>query len=331
MHPRHEPTDHLPSPDHAAHGARRGAGDHLPSPSGKEAGGEGVILPSPSGRGAGGEGNLTAATPTIANAGTGSPLPNPLPEGEGDGTFRFDVFRYDAARSEPPRFQTYELEIGASGTPGRQTSVLEGLLRIQDEQDPSLAFRSSCRGAVCGSCGMSINGRLNLACRVQLHRLARRRVVLEPLPGLEVIKDLVVDMDPFWAKYERIQPWLHAEIAAAEGNRMTEPQRQRIDQFVNCILCGLCYAACPVTKTDERFTGPAALAKLYRFLADSRENRDGSDAEARRLAGGRVGLPHDHEVRRGLPQGSPPHRRHSRAAAEAPLAAAQTVLWERPP
>ncbi len=184
--------------------------------------------------------------------------------------FRFEVFRYDAARNEPARFQTYELDVG------RQTSVLEGLLRIQDEQDPSLAFRSSCRGAVCGSCGMSINGRLNLACRVQLHLLAGRHVVLEPLPGLEIVKDLVVDMDPFWEKYQRIQPWLHAEVAAAEGSRMTGPERQRIDQFVNCILCGLCYAACPVTKSDERYTGPAALAKLYRFLADSRESRDGT-------------------------------------------------------
>ena len=106
--------------------------------------------------------------------------------------------------------------------------------------------------------------------------LPAARVVLEPLPGLEIVKDLVVDMDPFWEKYQRIQPWLHAEVAAAEGSRMTGPERQRIDQFVNCILCGLCYAACPVTKSDERYTGPAALAKLYRFLADSRESRDGT-------------------------------------------------------
>jgi succinate dehydrogenase / fumarate reductase iron-sulfur subunit len=188
-------------------------------------------------------------------------------------TFRFEVFRYDAAGNEPPRFQTYELDVGC------QTSVLEGLLRIQDEQDPSLAFRSSCRGAVCGSCGMSINGRLNLACRVQLQRLAGHRVVLEPLPGFEIVKDLVVDMDSFWEKYQRVQPWLHAEITAAEGGRMSERQRQRIDGFVNCILCGLCYAACPVAKSDERFTGPAALAKLYRFLADSRESRDGTTLE----------------------------------------------------
>lgn len=219
---------------------------------------------------------LPKPEPTDAPAACGTGGPPPAPPVAG--TFRFDIYRYDASRSEPPRLQTYELEVS------RQTSVLEGLLRIQDEQDPSLAFRYSCRGAVCGSCGMSINGRLNLACRVQLHLLGGRRVVLEPLPGLEILKDLVVDMDPFWRKYERVQPWLHAELTAADGH-MTEPQRERIDQFVNCILCGLCYAACPVTKSDERFTGPAALAKLYRFLADSRESRDGTtlnqeDAEA---------------------------------------------------
>ena len=100
-------------------------------------------------------------------------------------------------------------------------------------------------------------------------------MVLEPLPGFEILKDLVVDMDPFWEKYQRIQPWLHAEISAAEDSRMTEPERQRIDQYVHCILCGLCYAACPAVRFDPAFTGPAALAKLYRFLADSRENRDG--------------------------------------------------------
>jgi len=179
--------------------------------------------------------------------------------------YRFEIFRYDAAGDERPHFQAYDL--AAHGN----MSVLEGLLKIQDEQDPSLAFRYACRGAVCGSCAMSINGKLNLACRVQLRTLATDRVVLEPLPHFEVLKDLVVDMDPFWEKYERIRPWLHAEVSGAEESRMSETERQRIDQYVNCILCGLCSAACPVTRFDEDFTGPAALAKLYRFVADSRE------------------------------------------------------------
>ncbi len=152
-------------------------------------------------------------------------------------------------------------------------SVLETLLKIQDEQDPSLAFRYACRGAVCGSCAMSINGTLSLACRVLLKNLPAKRVVLEPLPRLRILKDLIVDMDPFWEKYERIRPWLHARISDAQESRVSEKERERIDQYVNCILCGLCYAACPVMSSNEGFTGPAALAKLYRFVADSRETR----------------------------------------------------------
>jgi len=183
--------------------------------------------------------------------------------------YRFEILRYDAARGGEPRFQSYEVAVG------ERTSVLEALLTIQDEQDPSLAFRYACRGAVCGSCAMSIGGRLDLACRVQLRNLPSRRVVIEPLPRFEVLKDLVVDMDPFWEKYERVRPWLHAKLEGERESRMSERQRAKIDQYVNCILCGLCYAACPVVSQNERFTGPAALAKLERFYADSREDRGG--------------------------------------------------------
>jgi succinate dehydrogenase/fumarate reductase iron-sulfur protein len=184
--------------------------------------------------------------------------------------YRFEILRYDATQSKGPRFQTYEL------SSDKNMSVLEALLTIQDRQDPSLAFRYACRGAVCGSCAMSINGKLDLACRVQLGRLDTTRVVIEPLPNLTILRDLVVDMDPFWEKYERVKPWLHAQIRGERESRMSETQRQRIDQYVNCILCGLCYAACPLMKSNERFTGPAALAKLYRFLADTRDQRDGA-------------------------------------------------------
>lgn len=187
--------------------------------------------------------------------------------------YRLEILRYDADQDDQPRFQTYTLSV-----PG-QTSVLEALLKVQDEQDPSLAFRYACRGAVCGSCAMSINGRLDLACRVQLKNLRSDRVVLEPLPRFEIIKDLVVDMTPFWEKYERIRPWLHAEIPVAQQSRMSERQRDKIDQYVNCILCGLCYAACPVASSNLDFTGPAALAKLYRFLADPRERAHGRALE----------------------------------------------------
>lgn len=182
------------------------------------------------------------------------------------GTVQFEILRYDASKDHRPRFQTYEL------APTAKTSVLEALLKIQNEQDPSLAFRYACRGAVCGSCAMSINGKLSLACRVQLEDLPTGLAVIEPLPHLEIVKDLVVDMTPFWEKYERIRPWLHERIDETRQSRMSEAESKRIDQYVNCILCGLCYAACPVLSTDNRFTGPAALAKLYRFLSDSRED-----------------------------------------------------------
>lgn len=157
--------------------------------------------------------------------------------------------------------------------------MLEALLKIQAEQDPSLAFRYACRGAICGSCAMSINGRLDLACRVLLEKLPARRVVLEPLPNYDVIKDLVLDMDPFWEKYEQVRPWLQAEVEESKERRMSEEDREKINQYVNCILCGLCYGACPVLASSEKFTGPAALAKLYRFVADAREERNGETLE----------------------------------------------------
>ena len=186
---------------------------------------------------------------------------------------RFEILRYDASQDDRPQFQAYEL--AADG----RTSVLEVLLKLQDEQVPSLAFRYACRGAVCGSCAMSINGKLSLACRVLLKNLPGDRVVIEPLPRLEIIKDLVVDMDPFWEKYERVRPWLHAKIDEAKESRVSERQRAKIDQYVDCILCGLCYGACPAVSSNDRFTGPAALAKLYRFAADSREKSRRTDLQ----------------------------------------------------
>ena len=119
-------------------------------------------------------------------------------------------FRYLQGSLVEPRFQEFSLDVEGS------MSVLEALLTLQDEQDPTLAFRYCCRGAICGSCSMSINGKLDLACRVQLSSFPTEHIVLEPMPGFDVLKDLVVDMDAFWAKYRRVEPWLHgaAEVPA---------------------------------------------------------------------------------------------------------------------
>jgi succinate dehydrogenase / fumarate reductase iron-sulfur subunit len=182
--------------------------------------------------------------------------------------FDFRVFRYDKDTDEEPRFDHFEVEVRKGMT------VLECLLKIQDEQDGSLAFRYSCRGAVCGSCGMLINGMPDLACRVQVFDLGQDTIVVEPLPNLVVIRDLVVDMEPFWEAYRKVEPWLHEPPTTPEKERlMSEENRKEIDQYISCILCACCYGSCPVLAREGDYTGPAALAKLYRFMADSRDTR----------------------------------------------------------
>lgn len=186
-----------------------------------------------------------------------------------DAAYTFKIFRYDSKMPEKePSFSTYSVE----AVPGM--SILSALLNIRDEMDGGLSFRCSCRSAVCGSCAMAMNGKIELACRTQVASLGNNLVILEPLPNFEIIKDLVVDMTPFWAKYERIKPWLMRKTLPAGAEiRQSEEDRNRIDQFVNCILCAACYGACPVPSRDPEFLGPAALAKLERFRLDSRDER----------------------------------------------------------
>jgi succinate dehydrogenase / fumarate reductase iron-sulfur subunit len=183
----------------------------------------------------------------------------------------FHVLRYDSSTSAPAAFKTYTVPYRLGLT------VLGGLLQIQEKQDGSISFRSSCRSAVCGSCGMLINGKFDLACRTQLSELSDPQVTLEPLPNLEVLKDLVVDMAPFWQSYRSMEPWLHAKAGLpAKESLQTEEQRSKIDQYVNCILCACCYGACPVAGRNPDYKGPAALTKLARFLNDTRDERSGA-------------------------------------------------------
>jgi succinate dehydrogenase / fumarate reductase iron-sulfur subunit len=186
-----------------------------------------------------------------------------------EGAYTFKIFRYDSKMPEKgPSFSTYYVET----VPGM--SILSALLNIRDEMDGGLSFRCSCRSAVCGSCAMAMNGKIELACRTQVASLGSSLIILEPLPNFEIIKDLVVDMTPFWAKYERIKPWLMRKtLPAGTEIRQSEEERTRIDQFVNCILCAACYGACPVLARDPEYFGPAALAKLERFVLDSRDER----------------------------------------------------------
>ena len=175
------------------------------------------------------------------------------------------VFRFDPDVDKGPYFSTYQVE------PREGMTVIEALLDILDKQDSSLAFRYACRGAVCGSCAMYINGSYRLACETQLSMLGNEILVC-PLPHLRVIKDLVVDMSPFFEKYNEIMPYLMTETPAPQKERLQSPkQRKAVDPVIDCILCGSCYSACPMTWLDKEYLGPAALAKAYRFVADSRD------------------------------------------------------------
>lgn len=165
--------------------------------------------------------------------------------------------------------ETFQVEI----TKGM--NLVEALLRIQDEQDGTLAFRYSCRGAVCGSCAMRVNGEDVLACRTHVESLLEKPTLIEPLPSFPVIRDLIVDMSPFFNHYRKIEPYLHGRPVSSQTEYiMKEEERKEIDPYIQCILCGICFGTCPAFEKDSGFLGPAILAKAYRFLADSRDRRN---------------------------------------------------------
>jgi succinate dehydrogenase / fumarate reductase iron-sulfur subunit len=160
-------------------------------------------------------------------------------------------------------------------------NLLEALLRIQDEQDGSLALRYSCRGAVCGSCAMWVNGQVVLACRTHIEDLLEKPALIAPLPYFPPIRDLIVDMSSFFNHYRKIEPYLHGKpVPAALEYLLDEGKRKQIDPYINCVLCGICFGVCPAFKRDNQFLGPAILAKAYRFLDDPRDTRDKEIIEA---------------------------------------------------
>jgi succinate dehydrogenase / fumarate reductase iron-sulfur subunit len=180
------------------------------------------------------------------------------------------IKRFHKEKAPPRWVENFQVE------PRKGMSLLEALLRIQDDQDGSLSFRYSCRGAVCGSCAMRVNGKLVLACRTHVEDLLGKPTLIEPLPFFPVLRDLIVDMSTFFDHYRQIEPYLHGKPASADSEyRMGEDERKEIDPYVQCILCGICFGVCPAFQRSPRFLGPAMLAKAYRFLADSRESRSG--------------------------------------------------------
>jgi len=180
----------------------------------------------------------------------------------------FQIKRFQKEKDPPQWIETFQVELR------KGMNLLEALLRIQDEQDGTLSFRYSCRGAVCGSCAMQVNDKLVLACRTLVENLLGKTVLIEPLPHFPVIRDLIVDMSIFFDHYRKIEPYLHGKPFSPHLEyRMEEEERKEIDPYIQCILCGICFGSCPAFIRDPQFLGPAMLAKAYRFLADSRDYR----------------------------------------------------------
>lgn len=157
--------------------------------------------------------------------------------------------------------------------PGKDMMVLD-LLQLVKDQDQSLTYRRSCREGVCGSDGMNINGRNGLACITHVSEIVKNgKVVLRPLPGLPVVRDLVVDMTAFYRQYERIKPYLQNDEPPPAIERLQSPEdRAKLDGLYECILCACCSTSCPsFWWNPDKFVGPAGLLQAYRFLADSRD------------------------------------------------------------
>ncbi|HEX7385772.1 MAG TPA: succinate dehydrogenase iron-sulfur subunit [Castellaniella sp.] len=182
-------------------------------------------------------------------------------------TMKFEIYRYDPDKDERPYMQKFEVELQPT-----DRMLLDAILRIKNDLDDSLAIRRSCREGVCGSDAMNINGKNGLACITNL-KTVTEPVVLKPLPGLPVVRDLIVDMTFFYDQYHSVKPYLINNDPPPEKERLQSPEeRELLNGLYECILCGCCSTACPsFWWNPDKFVGPAGLLQAYRFLVDSRD------------------------------------------------------------
>ncbi len=181
---------------------------------------------------------------------------------------RFMIYRYDPDSGETPRLDTYEVDMDDCGP-----MVLDVLIKIKNDIDPTLTFRRSCREGICGSCAMNIAGGNTLAC-TQVTRELKGDIKIYPLPHMPVVKDLVPDLTNFYAQYASIKPWLQTRTPAPPDQErlQTKEDQEKIDSPSACILCACCSTSCPsYWWNSDRFLGPAALLAAYRWLVDTRD------------------------------------------------------------
>ncbi len=184
----------------------------------------------------------------------------------------FKIYRYDPDDERNPRIDAYDVDMDECGP-----MVLDALIKIKSDIDPTLTFRRSCREGICGSCAMNIDGRNGLACITACDAVAGE-VRVYPLPHLPVIKDLVPDLTHFYAQYASVQPWLRTQTPAPpDAERLqSKADQEKVDRPSACILCACCSTACPsYWWNGERFLGPAALLAAYRWIVDTRDESTG--------------------------------------------------------
>mmetsp|Transcript_9525 Transcript_9525/g.20012 ORF Transcript_9525/g.20012 Transcript_9525/m.20012 type:complete len:293 (-) Transcript_9525:244-1122(-) len=187
----------------------------------------------------------------------------------------FKIYRWDPDHRQKPYLSTYPVDLNDCGP-----MVLDALIKIKSEQDPTLTFRRSCREGICGSCAMNINGRNTLACLCYIDPEGEKKssgdvTKIYPLPHMYVVKDLVPDMGNFYEQYRSIEPWLQTKDGKAEGQAeflQTREDRAKLDGMYECILCACCSTACPSYWWNaDKYLGPAVLMQAYRWIEDSRD------------------------------------------------------------
>jgi len=189
----------------------------------------------------------------------------------------FAVYRWDPDSGATPRVDTYRIDLDRCGP-----MVLDAIIYIKNEVDPTLTFRRSCREGICGSCSMNIDGTNTLACTKAIEDV-KGDVKIYPLPHMAVLKDLVPDLKHFYAQYASIKPWLQSETAAPPDKERLQSieDREKLDGLYECILCACCSTACPsYWWNSDRYLGPAALLQSYRWLVDSRDEATGERLDA---------------------------------------------------
>ncbi|EPQ29579.1 uncharacterized protein PFL1_02798 [Pseudozyma flocculosa PF-1] len=180
----------------------------------------------------------------------------------------FKIYRWNPDKpAEKPRLQSYTLDLNQTGP-----MVLDALIKIKNEVDPSLTFRRSCREGICGSCAMNIDGVNTLACLCRIDREKESKIY--PLPHMYVVKDLVPDLTQFYKQYRSIEPFLKSKNPPAQGEHLQSPEeRRRLDGLYECILCACCSTSCPsYWWNQDEYLGPAVLMQAYRWMADSRDD-----------------------------------------------------------